>query len=76
MKLFPPLSDRLTDLSQGAHAHEVVGRHRQYEDLVDLLDAAHHDLANRADKFGPTKGSVALRILLLNEALPEEFDEG
>jgi hypothetical protein len=40
-----------TDFCQGPHAHEVIGGHRQHEQLVDFLDAAHHHLSD-----GPVVG--------------------
>ena len=40
---------------QGAQPREVVGRHRQGQQLVDLLQALHHDLADRADGLAPAE---------------------
>ncbi len=49
---FLPSSSHWTDLSQGPHPHQVVGRHRHHEQPVDLLDAAHHHLVDRTDELG------------------------
>ena len=44
-----------TDLSQGAHAGQVVSGHGQHKQLIDLLQSAHHHLANRPDRLRPAK---------------------
>src|ERR1700679_3176552 len=55
LRIFGSLRLQRTELSQGAHAHEVVRGHRQHEHLIDLLQAAHHHLAHTADALGPAK---------------------
>ena len=65
--VFLPLSRLQTDLSQGAHAREVVSRHRQYEQLVHFLQSTHHHLANRANELGPTKALFDQFALLLRD---------
>jgi len=37
---------------QRTHSHEVVGGHRQHEQLIDLLDPVHHHLPDRANGLG------------------------
>src|SRR5471030_1988279 len=54
-----------TDLSQGAHAHEVVHGHRQHKHLIDLLQAAHHHLAHTTDALGPPEPLFDELALLL-----------
>ena len=51
-----PLCSLHTDLSQGTHAGQVGddGQHRQ---LIDLLQSAHHQRANRRDRLGPEIGA-------------------
>ena len=60
LRLFRPLSGGLTDLSQGAHAHKVVDRHRHHKEPVEFLDTAYHDLGCLA--FG--KPSACVTIVL------------
>lgn len=49
-----------TDLSQGAHAPEVLGGHGHHEELIDFLDATHRHLRNRTNELTPAEA-------LLNE---------
>ncbi len=54
--VFSPSSRRLrTQCGQAAQPREVVGRHRQGQQLVDLLQALHHDLEDRADRLAPAE---------------------
>jgi hypothetical protein len=52
LRCFRSLRAVQADLSQGAHAHQVVGRHHQDEHLVHALESTPHHLANAADIFG------------------------
>src|SRR5471030_2877472 len=65
LPIFGSLRLQLTELSQGAHAHEVVHGHRQHKHLIDLLQAAHHHLAHTADAFGPAETLFDELALLL-----------
>lgn len=42
-------------LRQGPQPREVVGRHRQRQKLVDLIQSLHHHLADRADEVAPAE---------------------
>src|SRR5471030_2520909 len=67
LRIFGSLRLQRTELSQGAHAHEVVHGHRQHKHLIDLLQAAHHHLAHTADALGPAETLFdELTILLGN----------
>ena len=58
-----------TDLSQGAHAHEVVGSHGHGEEQADLLDPAHHHLTNRTNELAPTKALFNELALFLRDGV-------
>jgi hypothetical protein len=46
---FPSSGTLQTDCSQGTHTREVVSSHGQHKQLINLFQAAHHDLANGAE---------------------------
>src|ERR1035438_6016461 len=42
-------------LGQVAQSREVVGGHRQRQELVNLIQSLHHHLTHRADELAPAK---------------------
>ena len=60
-----PLQAHLPQSPQGAHAHQVVGRHRQHEHLVHALKVSHHDLPHAAHGLGSAKALLDELSLLL-----------
>ncbi len=57
---------------RGAAVHQAVqdgGGHGHHEDLVDLLDAAHHHRTNRANELGPAKALLDELALLHRDAV-------
>lgn len=59
----PSSRRRRTQCGQGTQAREVVGRHRQSQQLVDLLQALQHDLADGADRLAPAEALLDSRAL-------------
>jgi len=58
-----------TELSQGSHAGEVVGCHREHEHLIDFLQSPYHHLVHVADGLGPAKALLDELSLLLRDAV-------
>jgi len=56
-------------LSQGSHAGEVVGCHREHEHLIDFLQSPYHHLAHVAKGLGPAKALLDELSLLLRDAV-------
>ncbi len=69
---FAPSSHHLrTQCGQGAQPREVVGRHRQGEQLIHLGQAPHHHLADRADGLAPAEALLdALAPALAHRVAP------
>jgi hypothetical protein len=72
---FPALRGLQTDFSQGAHARQIVGSHGQYKYLIDLLDAADHDLPDPAYRLGPAEALLNAFSFLLQDGVACRGDD-
>lgn len=54
-RLVPTSSQRRTQCGQCPQSRQVVGRHRQRQQLIHLGQAPYHHLTNRTDALAPTK---------------------
>ena len=66
---FPSHLPLQTDLPQAAQSREVLARHRQHKQLINLLDPAHHHLTHVPHRLGPAKALFDQLSLLLGDGV-------